>query len=148
MEINLEVKLFVFLVIFTTFCRTVPTTASKLSICHVPGVDILDSRIAVSKKPRSKRFHGPCLYYAKSIALQQIELLCSGDIQLNPGPKSSRKCPTCDKTIRKNQKDVECTACFEGYHLKCISKFQGNREMRSIFKLFSASNVYGLSFRF
>ena len=31
---------------------------------------------------------------------------------------------------------MECTACFEGYHLKCISKFQGNTEINGNFESF------------
>lgn len=49
------------------------------------------------------------------------ELLTCGDIEVNPGPTP---CATCDKTVRKNQKQIQCAACLYVHHLTCIFKTQ------------------------
>ena len=45
-------------------------------------------------------------------------LLLSGDIKLCPGP--CVKCPTCSKSIRKNQRKEKCLHCGNDVDLKCL----------------------------
>lgn len=48
-------------------------------------------------------------------------VLLAGDIMENPGPTISRHtCPTCLKTIRKNQGYGTCSSCKSDHHLKCL----------------------------
>ena len=100
--------------------------------CHGSGVDKELSHFRRTKKCRSKRFLSPCTYYANCISRQQIELLRSGDIELNPGPKrNSRKCQVCEKTIRKNQQNITCKICFDDCHLKCIQNMNLDKDLKT-----------------
>ena len=100
--------------------------------CHGSGVDAELSHLRCIKKFRSKRFLSPCTYYANCIARQQIELLRSGDIELNPGPKrNSRKCQVCEKTIGKNQQDATWKTCFDDCHLKCIQNMNLDKDLKA-----------------
>lgn len=60
------------------------------------------------------------VYYFNTVATTLI--LLSGDIEINPGPEKTKKsecCPSCRKTVRCNQKKLECQQCSRVYHLKC-----------------------------
>lgn len=46
-------------------------------------------------------------------------ILISGDVQLNPGPKTRLPCGICRKNVNKNQKAMECETCLKWYHNKC-----------------------------
>ena len=50
-------------------------------------------------------------------------LLISGDIQLNPGPKTTKApkypCGICNKNVNSNQKAIECEHCLTWFHTKC-----------------------------
>ena len=45
---------------------------------------------------------------------------CCGDILENPGPVKN-PCGLCDKSVKRNQKAIECEECFRWYHVKCTS---------------------------
>ena len=98
----------------TTLYRSFRIPEFQSLVCQAPEADILGSRFASIKRHMSNRFYGPCLYYANFIEQKQIALLCSGDIEQTSGPKCSSKCSACDKTLRKNQNNIEFTACFGG----------------------------------
>ena len=54
------------------------------------------------------------VYYANTTAtLRQI---LSGDIELNPSPE---KCPSCNKTVRSNSKQLLCSVCHESIRYTC-----------------------------
>jgi len=69
----------------------------------------------------------PILYYSNSVATMTLQL--SGDIELNPGPNTSRgsskvkhkapSCEECNKTVRSNNKHLLCDKCHISTHLKC-----------------------------
>ena len=46
-------------------------------------------------------------------------ILMSGDIAINPGPI---KCPCgqCGKSVRSNQRVIQCEECLYWQHIKCI----------------------------
>ncbi|PFX20768.1 RNA-directed DNA polymerase from mobile element jockey [Stylophora pistillata] len=50
-------------------------------------------------------------------------LVCCGDIETHPGPKStssSTKCPACERTVAKNHRFVRCRECKKSWHIKCV----------------------------
>ena len=63
---------------------------------------------------RRKRYTAPILLYHNHTATFQLEL--SGDIETNPGPIS---CNLCEKTVRKNSRQLHCSTCKESSHVKC-----------------------------
>ena len=58
-----------------------------------------------------------------------IVLISSGDLQLNPGPRSTRitkfPCGVCQKACTKNQYAVACDSCDVWYHTKCMAMNSG-----------------------
>ena len=52
------------------------------------------------------------------LLLSSILLLC-GDIQKNPGPPKY-PCGLCRKSVKRNQRAIECDECSEWFHTKCI----------------------------
>ena len=49
-------------------------------------------------------------------------LLLSGDVSLNPGPRSCKfPCGTCGKPVRGNQAGIQCDSCDRWLHCKCIN---------------------------
>ena len=49
-------------------------------------------------------------------------LLLSGDVSLNPGPRSCKfSCGTCGKPVRDNQAGIQCDSCDRWLHCKCIN---------------------------
>ena len=48
-------------------------------------------------------------------------LLLSGDISLNPGPSGSSNCEICNKSVRANQKGIQCDSCDLWLHTSCCS---------------------------
>lgn len=48
-------------------------------------------------------------------------LLLSGDISLNPGPSGSLNCGICNKSVRANQKGIQCDSCDLWLHTSCCS---------------------------
>ncbi len=84
--------------------------------------DYVNNASFIKNTRRIKRFRRPCSYYANSVACLRIQrLTCSGDIEVNPGPRQMHKCHECEKTIRKNQKETNCTSCLDLFHVKCIA---------------------------
>lgn len=57
----------------------------------------------------------PVLRFMQSMLI----ILISGDVQLNPGPKTRLPCGICRKNVNKNQKAMECETCLKWYHNKC-----------------------------
>lgn len=51
-------------------------------------------------------------------SLLKLLILC-GDIS-NPGPICTHPCRMCSKTIRSNQRAVQCDSCDFFYHVKCL----------------------------
>ena len=47
-------------------------------------------------------------------------LILCGDISSNPGPKCKHPCGICSKTVRSNQRAVQCDSCNAWYHVKCM----------------------------
>ena len=47
-------------------------------------------------------------------------LILCGDISSNPGPKCKHPCEICSKTVRSNQRAVQCDSCNAWYHVKCM----------------------------
>ena len=66
------------------------------------------------------RFIGaPRTLYSNHTATFQCRLLSeAGDVHPNPGPRPT--CPLCEKTVRTNQKSLQCEECTEHFHIKCI----------------------------
>ena len=60
--------------------------------------------------------HKICRYRQKHLFLI---LLLSGDIELNPGPVSS-KCQICIKACTSKQGTIQCDTCNEWYHIACL----------------------------
>ena len=54
----------------------------------------------------------------KKLSVYSMLLIVAGDIETCPGPKYT--CPTCTKTIRKNQKYGCCDTCSSRCHMKCL----------------------------
>ena len=56
-------------------------------------------------------------------------MISSGDLQLNPGPRSTRitkfPCGVCQKACTKNQYAVACDSCDVWYHTKCMAMNSG-----------------------
>ena len=83
--------------------------------------------------PRKKAFAGQQVsYYNDSSATTQFQLLkLSGNVHLNPGPKSNGpssrtasvgvKCSSCARSFRSNQNGVQCSSCYARFHIKCSS---------------------------
>ena len=81
--------------------------------------------------PRKKAFAGQRVsYYNNSSATTQFQLLkLSGNVHLNPGPKSNGpssrtasvgdKCSSCARCLRSNQNGVQCSSCHARFHIKC-----------------------------
>ena len=85
-----------------------------------------------------KRTKARASYYPNGVATFQI-LLCSGDVQQNPGPATRRTgsqqtasenpanaarvsttaCPQCGKTVRRKQKRFLCCVCQDLHHARC-----------------------------
>ena len=61
-----------------------------------------------------------------------ILILLAGDIETCPGPGPKYTCPTCSKTIRKNQKFGCCDTCNSRCHMKCLTDILIER-MESLF---------------
>lgn len=57
-------------------------------------------------------------YADKNIQNNIYLILLCGDIQSNPGP-SKYPCTLCEKTVRYNQKALQCDECKEWTHIKC-----------------------------
>ena len=64
---------------------------------------------------RRKKQSAPILYYANHSA--RFRLLISGDVETNPGPTT---CGVCEKTVRRNSRQKECSQCYMKVHSKCI----------------------------
>ena len=63
-----------------------------------------------------KKRSAPILYYSSHSA--RFQLLISGDVETNPGPTT---CGICERTVRKNSHQNECSQCFTKAHSKCIT---------------------------
>ena len=63
-----------------------------------------------------KKRSAPILYYSNHSA--RFQLLISGDVETNPGPTT---CGICERTVRKNSHQNECSQCFTKAHSKCIT---------------------------
>ena len=63
-----------------------------------------------------KKRSAPILYYPNHSA--RFQLLISGDVETNPGPTT---CGICERTVRKNSHQNECSQCFTKAHSKCIT---------------------------
>ena len=47
-------------------------------------------------------------------------MVCCGDIETNPGPKSmsfSTTCPICEITVAENHLSVRCSECNKSWHI-------------------------------
>lgn len=49
-----------------------------------------------------------------------ILILLSGDVAQNPGPIQF-PCGLCSKSVRKNQRGIQCEDCLYWHHIKCIN---------------------------
>ena len=49
-----------------------------------------------------------------------ISILLCGDVHYNPGP-IKHPCISCKKSVRSNQKAIQCDFCDEWTHLKCTT---------------------------
>lgn len=61
-------------------------------------------------------------YYSNSMACFQLRrvLLSCGDVSPNPGPTTnSVMCFTCNRTVARNHRFVNCTMCEHTCHIKC-----------------------------
>ena len=87
---------------------------------------------AFSGAKRARRQASSLQYYPNSVATFQL-LMSARDIASNPGPAinmsknkrmsnrniSAAICPSCEKTVRKNQKRVLCEVCMSLTHARC-----------------------------
>jgi hypothetical protein len=48
-----------------------------------------------------------------------VMILMSGDIAINPGPIKF-PCGQCGKSVRSNQRAIQCEECLYWQHIKCI----------------------------
>ena len=114
------------LVITTLLLRTLtstnkhPKNQSNISIIinhhntkHTDYTSILSTIKEISFKQWK---HKICRYKQKHLILI---LLLSGDIELNPGPVSS-KCQICIKACTTKQGTIQCDTCNEWYHIACL----------------------------
>ena len=46
-------------------------------------------------------------------------IICAGDVELNPGPRKF-PCGVCDKSVRSNQKGIQCDNYNIWFHCRCI----------------------------
>ena len=66
-------------------------------------------RSAILKKSTAKLDSG----------LLGLLILC-GDISSNPGSKCKHPCGICSKSVRSDQRAVQCDSCDVWYHVKCM----------------------------
>ena len=76
------------------------------------------------KKTKIKRTKCPVNYYSNYDAT--LNLILSGDIELNPGPglharKSTPKCLLCNKGVGTNRKRLQCSQCQNLTHVTCLN---------------------------
>ena len=84
-------------------------------------------------------------YYSNSTATFNI-ILRAGDVEVQPGPNN--KCPTCEKTVRCNQKRCQCSECFNTSHASSISMSHIVQSSRSpSFYTCNSCLIYVLPFR-
>lgn len=82
--------------------------------------------ITYQKYPTTARKCLRLIHLTQQIIIVNV-LLMYGDISLNPGP--AVPCPSCLKTIRKNQSYAQCSTCQKRFHLKCFgADFDSNME--------------------
>ena len=82
----------------------------------------------ISRDYTYRRHIGPAVKYACTIqfekndcgALQSSLLLLAGDVDINPGPARS-PCQVCNRSVRRNEKGVNCKLCREWFHTQCIA---------------------------
>ena len=55
------------------------------------------------------------LFNNKTLTINCLLLWLGGDIELNPGDK----CDLCSKTVKSNQRGIQCDKCDRWYHAKC-----------------------------
>ena len=54
--------------------------------------------------------------------LTNLLIILSGDVEINPGPirrDLSNVCPSCNRTVAKNHRAVQCDNCDSWNHIKC-----------------------------
>jgi len=52
-------------------------------------------------------------------SLQQLLLIISGTIKVNPGPGNS--CGECSRAVKNSGKSIACDLCDKWYHFECVS---------------------------
>ena len=84
-----------------------------------------------TKLSRKRRTKSRICYYSNSTATFQL-LLIAGGVAQNPGPETEKAealrprrtpapvCPQCEKTVRCNQKRLQCNICFNTTHASCV----------------------------
>ena len=57
-----------------------------------------------------------------SVSLQQLLLVISGTVEINPGPgKIKFPCGECSRAVRNSQKSIACDLCNNWYHSECVT---------------------------
>ena len=120
-------------------CSTWPL-ANKLEliVCislHGSSIPVWYHNNAVyfNNKRRIKRSHRFCLYYANSVASLRIQLACSGDIEVNPGPSFVEK-PISSLGQDQNERSENSANTLWLTHLNCRSLLPHIDELRLIFE--------------
>ena len=88
-----------------------------LLYCHAEKTTQMEQNFEISrlqKQHHHKRYNALILLYSNHVATFQLEL--SGDVETIPGPVS---CNFCEKTVRKNSRQLICTTCEDSSHVKC-----------------------------
>ena len=76
------------------------------------------NRKAKPVRVKIKRHKHPTAYYSNSTTT--FNIILSGDIHVNPGPRSNApKCSACEKTVKCKQKSLICDKCFDVTHGNC-----------------------------
>ena len=94
---------------------------SKAARPETTAISLLSKQHFKRNRITTKRNKAPVPYYCNSTATFNVLLEC-GDVEANPGPvKKSPKCPSCEKTVRINQKRLVCEVCFRISHASCVN---------------------------
>lgn len=55
-------------------------------------------------------------------SLQQLLLIMSGTVEINPGPgKPKFPCGECKKSVKNSEKSIACDICNQWHHVGCVS---------------------------
>ena len=92
-----------------------------------------NNAVHFNNKRRIKRSHCFCPYYATSVASLRIQLACSGDIEVNPGPSGVEKLISLPGQNQNGRSENSVNTLWLT-HLNCRSLLPHIDELRLIFE--------------